>query len=102
MTKTFRNIKSFKGWLFLEAVEAIGYFKEGEKTIPLHGKGTTTPSLIESKVKYKSLEMELLLPPSGFGFSIRRISHKLGFEVFFELQLKPFFELKFYIKKTPQ
>jgi hypothetical protein len=101
MTKTFRNIKSFKGWLFLEAVEAVGYFKEGEKIIPLYGKGTTTPSLIETNVKYRSLKIELILPPNGVGISIKRMSHILGYEVFFELQLKPFFELKFFIKKIP-
>ena len=103
ITIKYGMVRAFEGGLFLAAGEATGYFKEGEdNTISLCGRGLNNPSLFTSKMKYKSLEIEPLLPPYGFGISIRKISHLLGIEIFFKLQLRPTFEFIFYIKPAPE
>ena len=102
ITKKYGMARAFEGGLFLAAGEAAGYFKEGETTISLCGQGLNNPCLFTPKTKYRSLEIELLLPPYGFGISIRKISHPLGIEIFFKLQLRPTFEFIFYIKPAPE
>jgi len=51
-------------------------------------------------VKHRSLDIDLFLPPNGFGFSIKKVSHRIGFERYLKIQLRPRFEFVFYIKPT--
>lgn len=97
MTKMYINIGIPQG-NFLVAGEATGFFKDGEKTITLNGNGTNTPLRVIPKIiKHRSLKIDILLPPNGLGISVRKVSHRLGFERFFKFQLRPF-EFIFYIK----
>lgn len=74
----FTQIKSSEGGLFLAAGEMKGYFENGENIVLLNGKGTNTPYILFPLLGYRSLEVQLLLPPDGFGFIINRITPGKG------------------------
>ena len=79
-----------------------GYYRDGEDKVPLNGSFILQQSRWLSKLnRHRSRDIEILLPPDGLGISIRRISHRLGFECFFKFQLRPTFEFIFYIKPAP-
>ena len=78
----FTQIKSSEGGLFLAAGNTTGFFEDGEKTVLLSGKGTNTPFLIIPLMKYRSLEVQLILPPDGLGFILRKITPLRGLQVF--------------------
>ena len=78
----FTQIKSTSGGLFLAAGDTTGYFEHGEETVLLNGQGTNTPFLLIPLLKYRSLEVQLLLPPDGFGFIINKITPWRGLQSF--------------------
>jgi predicted secreted hydrolase len=78
----FTQIKSSEGGLFLAAGETTGYFENGEETILLSGRGTNTPYLLFPLLGYRSLEIQLLLPPDGLGFIINKITPRNGLRTF--------------------
>ena len=85
---------------YLLAGNVTGYFNDGEKNHSMKGVGTNAPARYLPKLKYRSLEVDVVLPPHGFGISLRKVSHRLGLERFFKIQLRPF-EFEFYIKPVP-
>ena len=78
----FTQIKSSKGGLFLAAGETTGYFENGEEIVLLNGHGTNTPYLLFPLLGYRSLEVQLILPPDGFGFIINKITPGKGLRSF--------------------
>jgi predicted secreted hydrolase len=98
MTKVYASDGKLKVGNFLVAGEATGSFTDGEKTVPLNGNGTNTPLRFIPRIKHRSLDIDLTVPPNGLGITIKRVSHKSGLERFFELQLRPTFEFMHYIK----
>lgn len=81
---------------------AEGYFSDGEDNVSLNGSFILQQSRWLYKLtKHRSKSIEILLPPYGLGISIRKVSHRLGFERFFKFQLRPTFEFIFYIKPAP-
>jgi len=78
----FTQIKTSEGGLFLAAGETTGYFEQGEKIELLQGKGTNTPYILFPLLGYRSLEVQLLLPPDGFGCTINKITPKKGLQTF--------------------
>ncbi len=77
---------------------ANGYFVDGEENITLNGIGTNTPARFDPKVKYRSLKIESMSSDEEKSITIKRISHRFGFELFLKIQLKPKFEFSFYYK----
>lgn len=78
----FTQIKTSDGGLFLAAGETTGYFENGEDIILLKGKGTNTPYLLFPLLGFRSLEVQLILPPDGFGFIINKITPRNGLRSF--------------------
>jgi len=78
----FTQMKSSDGGLFLAAGETTGYFENGEDIELLHGKGTNTPYIIFPLLGYRSLEVQLFLPPDDFGFIINKITPNKGLRTF--------------------
>jgi len=78
----FTQLKSASGGLFLAAGETTGYFEQNEDIILLNGKGTNTPYIIYPLLKYRSLEVQLRLPPDGLGFIINKITPRKGLRTF--------------------
>jgi hypothetical protein len=78
----FTQIKTSDGGLFLAAGETTGYFEDGENIILLSGKGTNTPYILFPILGYRSLEVQLILPPDGFGFIINKITPNKGLRTF--------------------
>jgi hypothetical protein len=78
----FTQIKTSDGGLFLAAGETTGYFENGEDIILLKGKGTNTPYLLFPLLGFRSLEVQLILPPDGFGFIINKITPRKGLRSF--------------------
>ena len=82
--------------------KAEGYYRDGEENVSLNGSFILQQSRWLYKfIKHRSREIEILLQPHGLGISIRKVSHRLGFERFFKFQLRPTFEFMFYIKPAP-
>jgi predicted secreted hydrolase len=75
---------------FLVAGVATGYFFDGEKNHSLEGVGTNTPGRYLLNIKHRSIKTELIVPPTGIGINISMISYKLGYEIYFKIQFKPF------------
>jgi hypothetical protein len=99
-TQLFHNKGNELGNFLVPSI-ANGYLIDGEKNITLNGVGGNNPGCFIPKIKYRSLDIDLLLPPHGFGISIKKVSHRSGLERFFELQLKPTFKFIYYIKPVP-
>ena len=78
----FTQIKTSDGGLFLAAGETIGYFENGEDIELLKGKGTNTPYIVFPVFGYRSLEVQLFLPPDRFGFIINKITPGKGLRSF--------------------
>ncbi|MFE3845532.1 hypothetical protein ACFL1L_01555 [Thermoplasmatota archaeon] len=78
----FTQIKTSDGGLFLAAGETTGYFENGEDIELLSGKGTNTPYILFPLLGYRSLEVQLLLPPDGFGFIINKITPERGLRTY--------------------
>jgi len=79
-----------------------GYYRDGEDNVSLNGSFILQQSRWLSKfVRHRSLDIEVLLPPYGFGITIRKVLHRLGLERFFKFQLRPTFEFIFYIEPAP-
>jgi hypothetical protein len=78
----FTQIKTSEGGLFLAAGLITGYFENGEEIILLSGKGTNTPYILFPLLGFRSLEVQLLLPPDGFGFIINKITPSKGLKSF--------------------
>jgi predicted secreted hydrolase len=78
----FTQIKTSEGGLFLAAGETTGYFENGEDIELLIGKGTNTPYILFPLLGFRSLEIQLLLPPDGFGFIINKITPEKGLRSF--------------------
>jgi hypothetical protein len=78
----FTQLKSSSGGLFLAAGDTKGYFEYGEDIILLNGKGTNTPYIIYPLLKYRSLEIQLRLPPDGLGFIINKVTPRNGLRTF--------------------
>ena len=81
--------------------DIAGYYTDKEYFVLLNGSGAIEQSRWIPEIKHRSLEIEFLLPPEGFGFSMRKTSHRLGLERYFKIQLRPRFELIFYLKRVP-
>ena len=77
---------------------ADGYYIDKKQKIPLHGICTIASYRQLFATRYASLEINRLRPPAGLGFSSDLISHRLGFELFFERQLLPYPQRHFYLK----
>jgi predicted secreted hydrolase len=100
---TLRKAQSYEnreGNFYVPCI-ANGYLIDGGKNISLKGIGGNNPGYFFTKQKYRSLDIDLLLPPHGLGISIKSVSHKSGIERFFKLQLRPTFEFIYYIKTIP-
>jgi len=82
-----------------------GYYKDGDDIISLNGSYALEQSRWLSKSirhrSHRSRDIEVLLPPHGLGITIRKVSHRLGIERFFKIQLRPTFEFISYIKPAP-
>lgn len=79
-----------------------GYYKDYEDIVLLNGNFILQQSRWLFKfTKHRSRSIEILLPPHGFGISMKKISHRLGFERFFKIQLRPTLEFMFYVKPAP-
>jgi predicted secreted hydrolase len=74
----FTQLKSSKGGLFLAAGISSGYFENGEEIVLLQGKGTNTPYIIFPLIGYRSLEVQLFIPPNGYGFILNKITPRTG------------------------
>lgn len=78
-----------------------GKYIDKETNVLLNGSYTIEQSRWLSnslkRIGYRSLEIKTIMPPEGLGFSIKRVSHRLGLERFFKIQFMPF-EFVFYIK----
>jgi hypothetical protein len=89
-----------KGCSFMYCGTAKGYYTDKEINVSLEGNSLVETTRVLPKVGHRSLDIEVLLLPHGLGISIKRVSHRLG-ERFFKIQLKPTFELIYYIKPAP-
>ncbi len=78
----FTQIKTSDGGLFLAAGETTGYFENGEDIELLNGKGTNTPFILFPLLGFRSLEIQLFLPPDDFGFIINKITPEKGLRTF--------------------
>jgi predicted secreted hydrolase len=78
----FTQIKTSDGGLFLAAGETTGYFENGEDIELLRGKGTNTPYILFPLLGFRSLEIQLFLPPDDFGFIINKITPEKGLRSF--------------------
>ncbi len=78
-----------------------GYYKDKGSNIPLSGTYGMEQSRMMTKAKHRSRDIEIILPPDGLGFRIKKTSHLLGFERYFEIMLRPRFKIDFYIRSTP-
>jgi len=77
---------------------ATGYYKDKTSEVQLCGLGALEQTrCILNIIKHRSRDIELILPPNGFGMSFRLRSHRLGFERYFKIQFFPF-EFIFYLK----
>jgi len=85
--------------------DVTGKYVDKNTSIQLNGSYTTEQSrwLSKSLKKngYRSFEIKRILPPNGLGISIKKVSHKLGIERYFKIQLRPTFEIKYYVKPAP-
>lgn len=75
-----------------------GYYTTPEHNISLHGNCTIAMYRQFIAMKYRSLTIENIRPPQGFGFNATLISHQLNFKLFFELQLLPYIKYHFDVK----
>lgn len=79
-----------------------GYYIDRENNVSLKGSYAIEQTRWLPKfIMHRSLDIEILVPPSGLGISIKKVIHRLGFERFLKLQLIPEFEFIFYIKPAP-
>ena len=78
-----------------------GYYTDKDKNIPLSGKYGSEQSRLLTKAKHRSRDIEIILPPNGFGFRIKTTSHLLGLERYFEIMVRPRFKIDFYIRSAP-
>lgn len=85
---------------YVYAGEVEGYLDDGKSNITLNGFCSINPARYMSRLGHRSLDINLVLPPHGFGISIRRVSHRRGFERFLKIQFRPF-EFVFYNKPAP-
>ena len=99
-SKDFAPFVKVKGCSFMYCGTATGYYTDKENNVSLKGDSSVETTRVLPKSGHRSLDIEVLLPPYGFGISIRKVSHRLGFERFFKIQLRPF-EFEFYIKPVP-
>ncbi len=85
--------------------DVTGTYVDKDTTIQLNGSYTTEQSRWLSKSLerrgFRSLEVKIIRPPDGLGISIKRVSHKLGIERYFKIQLRPTFEIEYYVKPAP-
>ena len=82
---------------------ATGYYKDENGKVLLYGCGAAEQTRNLPKIlKHRSRDIELFLPPNGLGITIKVRSHRLGFERFLKIQIRPKLEIEFYIKRIPQ
>jgi len=78
-----------------------GYYKDEISDAELIGFSALEQTrFLPKKIKHRSRDIELILPPNGFGISFRFRFHRLGIERFFKIQFFPY-EFIFYIKHFP-
>ena len=79
-----------------------GHYTDKNGEIPLFGCGATEQTRsLRKNIKHRSRDIDIILPPKGLGIIIRVKSHRLGFERFLKIQIRPRFEIEFYIKPIP-
>lgn len=78
-----------------------GYYKDKEQNISLNGICSIGPYKNFKNTKYNSFKVTLLRPPQGLGVSIETVSHLLGYEMFYKMQLLPYPNFQFYIRRCP-
>jgi len=78
-----------------------GYYKDKEQNVSLHGVCTIGPFRDFLYTKYNSLKITVLRPPQGLGFSVELVSHLLGYEMLYKMQLRPYPDFQFYIRRCP-
>jgi hypothetical protein len=92
-----------KSCTFYSCGNVDGYYIDEDNNLRLNGVFAIEQSRWLSRYdRHRSVDIELLIPPNGFGISIKKVSHWLLLEKFFKFQLKPNFDFTFYIRKSPE
>ena len=95
--KDFASYSKHEGGTFFTCGVVNGHYKDNEDDVELKGTYSLDQTRWLSKyIKHKSLDVDLLLPPNGLGFTIKRVSHRLlGLEGLLKIQLRPKLEFIF-------
>ena len=103
--KDFSSSSKQESCTFYCCGNVTGRYTDKENNITLKGyysiEQTRWISALSKNLRHLSLDVETLLPPEGLGISIRRVSHLIGIEEYFKIQLKPKFDFKFYVRRAP-
>ena len=97
--KDFAPYSKHEGGTFFTCGVVNGHYKDNEDDVELKGTYSLDQTRWLSKyIKHKSLDIDLLLPPNGLGFTFKRVSHRLlGLESLLKIQLRPKLEFIFNI-----
>jgi len=103
ISKLISPIKNKSFWkafiIYEEPGEVSGFYKNGEKKIPLNGKCKIEPQRQISKIGHNSIKLDFIKPPKGVGIDIDFNSHYLKKRIKTNIKFTPLPHFKFNCKK---